>query len=77
MSDDVVAELDAMARPLTAGGEVRDLLRRARDEIVALRKYHERLGDVRAVALEEAAQVAEYLTNSVCVGRIRALKDRP
>lgn len=82
---DVVAELDAWI----ANCPEPSLIRRARDEIVALRKALNSLPrtdimgyerSIRAEALEEAANVADdACLGSSCraIHAIRALKDRP
>jgi hypothetical protein len=82
-TNDVVAELDKWLAWAPDGLEIHAMARRARDEIVALRMRYvadtpirDLMKQARAKALEEAAQIAEYLTNSVCAGRIRALKDK-
>jgi hypothetical protein len=89
MADDIVAELDRWLE-LDMPGDDRGVLRRARDEIVALRKGVASGGWVweqiqmthkaaRAEALEEAAdRVANYFANcDEVVAYIRALKDKP
>jgi hypothetical protein len=88
MTDDIVAELDRWLVPpwQNVSAQHVDMVKRARDEIVGL---HEQLRlvrfdhprDIRAEALEEAAQICEevsvYGTAEECVVRIRALKDKP
>lgn len=81
MSDDVVAELNAelaLIEPLPYRVPIHHLARRARDEIVELRKalqaemmgrpdkWHAFIAEARAEALEEAARVCEggYTTGS-------------
>jgi len=94
--DDIVAELDwwlSTVEERHGPNAIRTLLRRARDEVVALRDrippsrepYYritqERMHEIRAEALEEAAMECEALgdkaredTASQCAALIRALR---
>jgi hypothetical protein len=82
MADDLVAELDAWL-PGGVGrrgsyDDLRNLVLRARDEILALQVRYEA---IRTAALEEAAQRCEQIHQwaiggQECAAAIRALKDR-
>jgi hypothetical protein len=87
MSDDIVAELDHWLPDAERSSQYRgvaQMVRRARDEIVALRDVVERQrfvlsqghAEVRAEALEEAAEYVEDAGMMLMADRIRAMKDK-
>jgi hypothetical protein len=86
---DIVAELDGYLADFSRAWASRDILQRARAELVALRRldhWPELVAQARAEALEEAARVCDRLWSAgsevrrsdayACAAAIRALRDK-